>query len=131
VENGGGKRRQPWNNPQIILTIKYTVTINLAVVFYATSDGHKFTHVHFDFWHLNLVCGLSIFAVNTVTQPKLVRMRSRWLAYCPNTRIRIIPIQQPEPSGSEAGEYHGWETEVGNFCRQASHSCCVGFFYMP
>jgi hypothetical protein len=58
-------------------------------------------------------------AANTVPQPKLMRMRSRWLAYCPNTRIRIILIQQPEPSGSEAGEYHGWETGFGKFCRQS------------
>jgi hypothetical protein len=34
-------------------------------------------------------------AVNTVPQPNLVKMRSRWLAYRPNTRIRIILIQQP------------------------------------
>jgi hypothetical protein len=31
-------------------------------------------------------------------------MRSRWLAYRPNTLILILLIQQPEPSGSEAGE---------------------------
>jgi hypothetical protein len=30
-------------------------------------------------------------------------MRSRWLVCSPNTRIRIILIQQPEPSGSEGG----------------------------
>jgi hypothetical protein len=43
-------------------------------------------------------------AVNTVPKPKLVRMRSRWLVYRPNTLTRIILIQQPEPSGGEAGE---------------------------
>jgi hypothetical protein len=42
--------------------------------------------------------------INAVPQPKLVRMRSRWLACSPNTRIRIVLVQQPEPSGSEAGE---------------------------
>jgi hypothetical protein len=31
-------------------------------------------------------------------------MRSRWLAFCPNTLILIVLIQQPEPSGSKAGE---------------------------
>jgi hypothetical protein len=31
-------------------------------------------------------------------------MRSRWLVYRLNTLILIILIQQPEPSGSEAGE---------------------------
>jgi hypothetical protein len=43
-------------------------------------------------------------AVNTVPEPELVRMRSRWLACSPNTRNRIILIQQQEPSGSEARE---------------------------
>jgi hypothetical protein len=43
-------------------------------------------------------------AIHTVPQPKLVRMRSRWLVYRLNTLILIILIQQPEPSGSEAGE---------------------------
>jgi hypothetical protein len=59
-------------------------------------------------------------AVNAVPQPKSVRMRSRWLAYRLNPRFRIILIQQPEPSGSEAGEYHGWETGVGKFGRQST-----------
>jgi hypothetical protein len=58
-------------------------------------------------------------AVNTVPEPKLVRKRSRWLASRPNTRIRNILIQQPEPSGSEVGEYHGWETGCGKFVRQS------------
>jgi hypothetical protein len=31
-------------------------------------------------------------------------MRSRWLVSGLNTRILIILIQQPEPSGSEAGK---------------------------
>jgi hypothetical protein len=31
-------------------------------------------------------------------------MKSRWLACCLNTLILIILIQQPEPSGNEAGE---------------------------
>jgi hypothetical protein len=31
-------------------------------------------------------------------------MWSRWLAYSLNTLIQITLIQQPEPSGSEAGE---------------------------
>jgi hypothetical protein len=35
--------------------------------------------------------------------PKFVRMRSRWLVYCLNT-IMISMVQQPEPSGGEAGE---------------------------
>jgi hypothetical protein len=43
-------------------------------------------------------------AINMVPQHKLVRMRSRWLASRFNTLILIILIQQPEPSGSEAGE---------------------------
>jgi hypothetical protein len=43
-------------------------------------------------------------AVNTVPLPKFVQMRSRWLAYSPNTSIQIILIQQPEPSGREIRE---------------------------
>jgi hypothetical protein len=35
---------------------------------------------------------------------KSVWMRSRWLAFCPNTLIWIILIQQPQSSGSEARE---------------------------
>jgi hypothetical protein len=42
--------------------------------------------------------------LNTGPLPKLVRMRSGWLVYRPNTLIRIFLIQQPEPSVSEAGE---------------------------
>jgi hypothetical protein len=34
----------------------------------------------------------------------IIVMGGRWLACSPNTLIWIIPIQQPEPSGIEAGE---------------------------
>jgi hypothetical protein len=43
-------------------------------------------------------------AINSVPLPKLMQMRSRWLAYHLNAHILIILIQQPEPSGIEAGE---------------------------
>jgi hypothetical protein len=33
-----------------------------------------------------------------------VYLWSKWLTCCHNTGIRISLIQQPEPSGSEAGE---------------------------
>jgi hypothetical protein len=40
-------------------------------------------------WHYS--SGLAQAAVNTVPEPKSVRMRSRWLALSPNTIIQIIP----------------------------------------
>jgi hypothetical protein len=45
-------------------------------------------------------------------------MRSRWLAYRPNTRNRIILIEKPEPSGSELREARV-RTGVGKFGRQS------------
>jgi hypothetical protein len=46
-------------------------------------------------------------------------MRSRWLAFCLNSLILIILIQQPEPPGSKAGEtgfekayFSGWQLAV-------------------
>jgi hypothetical protein len=58
-------------------------------------------------------------AVNTVPEPDLVYLRRRWLTCCHNTFCRVSLIQQPKPSGSEAGEYHGWETERRKFDRQS------------
>jgi hypothetical protein len=45
-------------------------------------------------------------------------MRSRWLVCRLNIFILIILIQQPEPSGSKAGE--SWvKSGFGKFCRQS------------
>jgi hypothetical protein len=45
--------------------------------------------------------------------------------------FRICMIQQPEPSGSEAGELRARKRVGESFADKASHSCPVGFIYMP
>jgi hypothetical protein len=49
----------------------------------------------------------------------------------PQREFRISLIQQPEPSGREAGESRVTNRVGESSAHKASHSCSVGLFYMP